>query len=149
MNQLIKKPVKRVIEVLLLIASVSLLSLLAEAKVYKWKADDGSWQYSDIPPVNIQQTETMKTQRYIKSDKSKSTRSTKESKKYDGIISVDAENAQVMQKNCENAKANLTTYSIGGRIRRANKQGEMIFLNEQEIAKAKAKAQKQVDQYCR
>lgn len=148
MNQLIKKPLKRVIEVLLLIASVSLLSLLAEAKVYKWKGEDGGWQYSDIPPVDVQKTETMKTRSYPKSVETKND-GAKAPKKESSLISVDAENAQVMQQNCENAKANLNIYAIGGRIRRSNKQGEMVYLDEQEIAKAKASAEKQVEQYCR
>ncbi len=148
MNQMIKKPLKRVIEVLLLIASVSLLSLLAEAEVYKWKGEDGSWQYSDIPPVDMRSTETMKTRSYAKPAKAEP-EAAKAPEKESPLISVDAENAQVMQQNCENARTNLNTYAIGGRIRRPNKQGEMVYLNEQEIAKAKAKAEKQVEQYCR
>lgn len=148
MNQLIKKPLKRILEAMLLIASVSLLTLLAEAKVYKWKAEDGSWQYSDLPPVNMENTETMKTQTYVKTEKPKpEPQKVKEEKS--PLISVDAENAQVMQQNCENARRNLNTYAIGGRIRRSNKFGEMVYLNEQEIAKAKASAQKQIEQYCR
>lgn len=145
-SRIMKKQLKRIAEIMVLILSVCLLSLFAEAKVYKWKDDNGLWQYSDIPPVDIQKTETMKTQKHTAAKvKVKEEVSPEQSP----VVAVDVENAKVMQKNCEGAKANLNTYAIGGRIRRANQQGEMVYLNEQEIEKAKRLAQKQVEQYCR
>ncbi len=146
MSRVVKKQLKRIAEIAVLILSVCLLSLFAEAKVYKWKDANGYWQYSDIPPIDVQKTETMKTQKY---DAAKAKVKEQVSPEPSPVVAVDVENAKVMQKNCEGAKANLNTYAIGGRIRRANKQGEMVYLNEQEIAKAKRLAQKQVEQYCR
>lgn len=138
---------KRLVKILLLMVSVVLFAQLAEAKVYKWKDSQGRWQYSDVPPLDSE-SETLKTQTFKKRAKPVVSKTKTSAKADNATLTVDAENAAVMQQNCDAAKANLVSYSVGGRVRRTNKYGEMVYLNEQEIAKATAKAQKQVEQYC-
>lgn len=138
------------IKVTFIFISFGLLTQLAEAKVYKWKDSNGQWQYSDIRPVNVE-TQTMRTQRHKKKVTAKKIEKENpiDGKSSNNQLMVDAENAAILKQNCNGAKANLIAYANGGRIRRANKNGEMTFLSDAEIATAKAKAQKQVAQYCR
>ena len=54
----------------------------------------------------------------------------------------------VKQANCKSAKSNLATYTTGGRISRTNEKGEREFMSDDDIGKAKADSQKDVEKYC-
>jgi hypothetical protein len=62
----------------------------------------------------------------------------------------DAKQAElkVKQENCKAAQANLKTFSDGGRLVRTNEKGEREYLGDADIQKAKAEAQKDVENYC-
>ena len=59
------------------------------------------------------------------------------------------EEAKVKAENCGRAKGSLAQYEAGGRITRYNAKGEREFLNDDEIAREKARAQDMVSQYCK
>jgi hypothetical protein len=60
-----------------------------------------------------------------------------------------AEEEKVNQQNCQAAKSRYQTYSQGGRILSVNEKGERVFLGDEELAANKAKAQAEVNQYCK
>ena len=51
-------------------------------------------------------------------------------------------------ENCKAAQANLLTYNQGGRIVKANEQGEREYLTDADIVKGRSEAQAAVDKYC-
>jgi len=55
---------------------------------------------------------------------------------------------KVKQENCIAAKKNLVIYTTGGRISRINDAGEREYLGDEDLARGKADAQKDVDAYC-
>lgn len=55
---------------------------------------------------------------------------------------------KVKQENCKASKSNLATYTNGGRISKTDENGNRQFLGDDDIAKAKADAQRDVEKYC-
>ena len=55
---------------------------------------------------------------------------------------------KLQQANCKTARINLATYTNGGRIIRTNEKGERSYLSDDDISRAKADAQKDVEKYC-
>jgi hypothetical protein len=51
-------------------------------------------------------------------------------------------------ENCRAAQSNYALYNNGGRIKQVNAKGEVVFLDNAEIAGAKANAQKDIDKFC-
>jgi hypothetical protein len=51
--------------------------------------------------------------------------------------------------NCRRARETVAQYDIGGRISRVNANGERYFMDENQIAQERAKAQQEVDQSCK
>jgi hypothetical protein len=62
----------------------------------------------------------------------------------------DAKQAELklQQANCKAAKINLATYTNGGRIVKTTEKGERNYLSDDDISRAKADAQKDVEKYC-
>ncbi len=129
--------------------SVIFLAHAAEAKIYKWKDDQGNWQYSDIQPHNIEEPKTLKTTstKQTKPIKDSANETLAEQVNTETLL-VEQENTALKQKNCQGAKSNLATYAIGGRIRRVDKKGQLSYLNEQQITAAKKQARAQIEKYC-
>lgn len=57
-------------------------------------------------------------------------------------------NQKIKDENCKGAKLNLDNFSIGGRMQKMGDDGERTYLSDAEINKGKAKAQKDVEEYC-
>jgi hypothetical protein len=144
----------RIITLFTLFISVSFLS---HAQVYKWKDAEGKWRYSDIKPMKVKDVTLLhakKAKNPKVSDEQKADEVSAEKNKevkaegQPQQLVVEKENLAIKKQNCAGAKSNLTVYSNGGRIRRANAKGEMVFLSDANIAKMKAKAQQDVNEYC-
>lgn len=58
------------------------------------------------------------------------------------------EEAKFKEDACKAARANLQAYNQGGRITRANEDGNREYLSDADIAKGKIEAQAEVDKYC-
>ena len=52
------------------------------------------------------------------------------------------------KRNCEMARSNYNTISVGGRITRVNAAGEREFLSDEEIKSETAKARQMMQQWC-
>jgi len=66
-------------------------------------------------------------------------------KKADEVKQVDL---KIKQENCKAAKSNLATFNNGGRIMITDEKGERQYLGDEEIAKGKADAQRDIEKYC-
>lgn len=57
--------------------------------------------------------------------------------------------AKIDAENCSAAKANYQTYLQGGRLYKINEKGERVFMGDEDLATGKAKAQADINQYCK
>ncbi len=57
--------------------------------------------------------------------------------------------AKIDAENCSAAKANYQTYLQGGRVYKINEKGERVFMGNEDLAAGKAKAQAEINQYCK
>jgi uncharacterized protein DUF4124 len=57
--------------------------------------------------------------------------------------------AKVDAENCRSAKANYQSYAQGGRIYKINEKGEREYMDDAGLAEGKAKAQAEIQQYCK
>ena len=141
---------------LVIIAVISVFfSISVNADVYKWKDEHGIWRYSDIRPMNVKEVVLLKSN-FPNKDKrtenkvSSSTKDTDLAKDtpQSQVLVTQNEDPAIKQSNCNAAKTQLATYRIGGRIKRMNDQGELVFLSDEEIAASTTKSQALVAQYC-
>jgi len=163
----------------LLLLSLVMLPLCANAEIYKWKDKDGVVRYSDVPPPSNIKNEPMLGKKIPKptgqaplapvegnatAELNKAKSAGKESapvSKEEAAVkrAKDAEaqkkageaklaEQKVRQENCKTARENLATYNNGGRIMTTDSKGERHYLGDDEIAKGKADAQRDVEQFC-
>jgi hypothetical protein len=137
----------------------SMLSMAAQAEIYKWKDANGVIRYSDIPPPANVQTESLKSGRtpapapVAKPAPSKAKApgdggETAATKPEDITPDKVKEAEDVLKKqNCQNAKTNLNVLNDGP-VYRMNEKGEREDLDQAAIAKEKEKAKKEVEKYC-
>ncbi len=62
---------------------------------------------------------------------------------------ADQKKKEAYAENCKTAKANYESFMQGGRMYKMNEQGEKVYLDEAGIADGKAKAQAEINQYCK
>ncbi len=146
--------------------TLALLPMSANAEIYKWKDADGVMRYSDIPPPSNVPHEALGSKKAVAPLPTPSTaeipaqKNSPASRESDAIKrQEDAEAAKnkeqakqaelkVKQQNCATAKANLQNYQQGGRIYKMNEKGEREYLDDAGIAKNLEQAQKDVNEYC-
>ncbi len=59
------------------------------------------------------------------------------------------EQAKLKEENCRRAREQSAQFDAGSRIARVNEKGERYFLDDDQIAQEKARAQSLVDQWCK
>jgi Domain of unknown function (DUF4124) len=57
--------------------------------------------------------------------------------------------AKIDAENCKGARANYQTYAQGGRIYKTNEKGEREYLGDAELESGKAKAQAEIQEFCK
>ena len=134
------------------------IGMTAQAeKVYKWQGDDGSWHYSEIPPVE-KEAETLK----IKVSKLTEQPSEEEPEPEDSGKTKPPEEQPLKQspevaaaererkaKNCEIAKKNLTSLTNRPRILYNDEEkGEERYLTSEEHDEWRQKSKDQVKEFC-
>lgn len=144
---------------LIVICLGSMLSMVAQAEIYKWKDANGVIRYSDIPPPANVQTESLKSGRspapapVVKpaATKAKSTGDGSEAAptKPEDVTPAKVKEAESILKkqNCENAKSNLNVLNDGA-VYKVNDKGERQDLDQAAVAKEKEIARKDVEKYC-
>lgn len=154
--------------------AIAAFALAASAQVYKWRDAAGNIQYGDHPPSGItservggrssapmqtQGTEgaspsgtaapaapAQKTTAQMVQDSRKREQEAEEKRKKEEAA---AQRAKAAEDNCRRARQNVATLDAGGRQARVDDKGERIFLDDAQIAKERAEAQRSVDEWCK
>jgi len=147
------------------------LALPATAQMYKWVDSDGKVKYSDKPPPSNVKTEKLRIPAQAPAapapakngagkDAAKSEpRTPAEREQAFRKRQQDATKEQEKQaqkdrdaadraENCTRAKSALASLELGGRQATVNEKGERVFLDDQQIEKAKAQARQDVAAAC-
>lgn len=150
-----------------LIGLVALLlgaSAIATAQTtYRWDDTDGQTHYSDTPPptgavnVKIIRNTTFDSEDSYDEDYEEPSYLEQEAEFQERQAKKAEEQAEAQEeqlaaaerkRNCDLARGNYNTVSVGGRITRVDENGERVFLNDEEIEKARVEARKSMDQWC-
>lgn len=139
---------------------------------YRWDDANGQTHYSDTPPpTGALNVKVMRNSGPASGDPYESDDSSEDSTPSGGESSYSEQEAKFQErqakraeeqaeaekeklaaaerkKNCDLARGNYNTVSIGGRITRIDENGERVFLSDDEIEKARVKARKSMDQWC-
>lgn len=154
--------------------AIAAFALAAPAQVYKWRDAAGNIQYGDHPPSGIdaervggrrgaavqsQSTEgagpsgaaapaapAQKTTAQMVQDSRKREQEAEAKRKKDEAA---AQKAKAAEDNCRRARQNVATLDAGGRQARVDDKGERIFLDDAQIAKERAEAQRSVSEWCK
>jgi len=137
---------------LIVLALALALSAPGFAQLYKYVDKDGKTVYTDTPPansetkqLNIQTGTTAVPKSAVERDKElQKSREDAAKKAADA-----AKAAEQKDLACESARRYLLQYTSGGRVQRIDDKGERVFMSDDEIDAARAKAQKQVDDACK
>ena len=139
------------------LCSGALLSMAAQAEIYKWKDANGVVRYSDIPPPANVQVESMQGKKKpaapqaaepaTEAAPSAETKanSLDEAKRKEKLKEAEA---LVKKENCEKAKSNLEALSQPGAYR-LNEKGERVEFDEAAIAKEKEIAKRDIERNCK
>ncbi|UCH48157.1 MAG: DUF4124 domain-containing protein [Betaproteobacteria bacterium] len=150
--------------VLLLAASATTMA----QTTYRWDDVDGQTHYSDTPPpagaTNVKVIKDRGFDSYDSYDfeegaPSASTPSyveqearfqERQAKKAEQQAEAEKERlaAAERKKNCDLARSNYNTVSVGGRITRINEAGEREYMSDEEIERATAEARRTMEQWC-
>ena len=144
---------------LVVICLGALLSMVAQAEIYKWKDANGVVRYSDIPPPANVQVESMQGKKKPAPGQQKpaepaeeaapaavsKTNGTDEAKRKEKLKEAET---LVKKENCDKAKSNLEALSQPGAYR-LNEKGERVEFDEAGIAKEKEIAKKDIERNCK
>lgn len=139
---------------------------MASAAIYKWKDKDGVTRYSDTPPQDAVPYESLGSRKpagatpaadaadaevkpaapaqpgKAEAKPQETPEQLKEKQR------VEEQNKKIRAQNCSTARANLQTYTQGGRISRMTEQGEREYLDDEALAKGAEQARKDIAEFC-
>jgi hypothetical protein len=151
---------------LLCLFALALVSGAAQAQVYKCVDANGKTVYSQSPCAKTSRSTTLernapapapakegagksilpKTTSEQEQDFRKRRRDQEESLKKDEEKLAEIKGRE---ENCRNARAQLITLGYGGRQMRIDDKGERYYLDDEQIAREKERAQSAVDTWCK
>src|SRR5450830_1554589 len=141
----------------------ALVTMNAQADIYKWKDTNGVVRYSDTPPNGNIPTESIKSRKIIAAEPTASTKDTLDSKeaaamkrqetadaekKSNDELKAKEEEKKIKKQNCLLAKDSLKNYQDGALVYKVKDNGEREYLDQAGMAKGKTEAEKNVKQYC-
>lgn len=132
------------------------------SQAYKWRDANGNVQYSDTPPPpNARDVQQLRkpaagpapgaaggAKSYTERDAEFRKRLV-EKQENEAKQSKAAEDEQVRQRNCEQARGQLAGIDSGQRMVRLNAAGERIALDDAERTAARADALKAIETWCK
>jgi type IV secretory pathway VirB10-like protein len=145
----------------LAIAAALAFAPLAGAQLYKYTDKDGKTVYTDQPPPTVQAKPIAAppppppapapakaatgNKSAVERDKEAEKGREQAQKKEDEA----AKKAQQAEQRCNQARTTLQQYSAGGRLMKYNEKGEREYMSDEEIAKGRVSAQREVDEACK
>ena len=166
------------LSLLLALLVLGTITSLSQAEVYKWKDKDGTVKYSDTPPPSNIKQEAINGKKKggvptgkeplaavdnadARPSKVKDSPDVPESpedvasKQRRDNADADKRNkeeklaeAKRKTENCSAAKANMQSYTQGGRVYKMNEKGEREYLDEKGFAEGRQKAQQEINENC-
>jgi hypothetical protein len=154
---------------ILAVAVVCAIVPWAHAQLYKWVDESGKVHYSDQPPPsNVKSTKTIerprapavtapsgdaaqdaaKTPNTIADQEMEFRKRRVQAAEADAKRQQEAHAAAEKQRNCQQAKARVTSLERGGRISKQRSDGEQYFLEDGDIARELVEARKIADSWC-
>ena len=142
----------------------ALVTMTAQADIYKWKDTNGVVRYSDTPPNGNIPTESIKSRKIIAAEPTASTKDTPDSKEAAAMkrqetaeaekksadeLKAKDEEKKNKKQNCLLAKDSLKNYQDGALVYKVNDKGEREYLDQSGMAKGMAEAEKNVKLYCK
>jgi FKBP-type peptidyl-prolyl cis-trans isomerase len=162
----------------LLLATLALTAVsgLSQAEIYKWKDKDGKVRYSDTPPPsNVKQEAIAGKKKSVAptgkaplapaaavptaatpknseppanpEDLAAEQRRNNAEVEKNNKLEKEAE-AKRKAENCSAAKANMETYTQGGRVYKMNEKGEREYLDDEDFKAGREKAQQEINENC-
>ena len=158
--------------------ALTAISGLSQAEIYKWKDKDGKVRYSDTPPPSNIKQEPITGKKKSVAPTGKEPLAPVESaviapaatpkdieppKNAEDVAAeqrrriADAEKNNKQEKeadvkrkaeNCSAAKANMETYTQGGRVYKMNEKGEREYMDESGFKAGREKAQQEINENC-
>jgi len=140
----------------IIIGSLCLLFLSpCYAEIYKWIDEKGQVNYSDQPgnaeaeQVTIRKNETT-TPRTIKKPDANSSNADNKNISEDPVKTEPAKiSTKERRRLCSQAKSDMAAITSRGRMREINKEGEYIYLSEQQRQQRLSAARKKQSEFCR
>jgi len=136
--------------------------------MYKWVDAQGRVHYSDQPPppdareahslkraggpASLEESEADEdddsaAKSYVEKEKEFQRRRAEKAEQETKAKEL-AKAEEERKRNCELARSNLQSASAGGRITRRNAQGELEYLDENDLDQARDRAQQAVNEWC-
>lgn len=149
---------------ILVFLSLLAAPLLAHAELYKWVDSNGKVQYSDQPPAGTNAktighgkgkaaeapaAQNKATPKSLADKELEFNKRRQEAKESAAKKEKEAAAAQEKQENCTRARAALTSLQEGGRVSSTNEKGERVILDDNARQRETARAQKDVDSWCK
>ena len=141
---------------MILAATAALALPAAQAQLYKYVDKNGKTVYSDQPPADVDSKQVRTpvsnvpapaksaVEQSRDSDKAKK-ESAEKQKKADQEAQRTAQN----ELRCTQLKGNYQIYVDGGRIQKTNEKGERDFMSDEEIAAARERTRREMDEACK
>ncbi len=136
----------------------AMIAATASADVYRSVDKDGRVTYSDQPspsgdakPLAVKPSggsSAAPVKSYVEQEKDFRKRQL-ESKEAGAKQAKADEEAKIRKDNCAAARSQLATMQAGGRVYTVNANGEREFLDEEGLRAGAARAQQEVDKWCK
>ena len=136
----------------------------ASAQQFRWVDKDGRVQYGDVPPPGVKATRlrppppgtapapsssAAKKDGKALSPEAEFRKRQQERDAEDKKSAQAAADADLKRQNCESAQGQLRSIQSGQRMSTTNSQGERVFLDDDQIAAERARAEQAVATNCR
>lgn len=148
-------------------AVLALSAGASSAEICRWKDANGRTQYSDIPPPGVKcegrisrPPSTPAASPAVGGDAAAGPKSYQEKEMEFRKRRLDQQEAQkkaqqekeqlaAKKATCESARNRVAGLQFGGRVAKYDSKGEIMFLDEADIARELAEAQRTAEQACR
>jgi len=139
---------------LIMLLAIASMQLAAADTHYRWQDGRGNPVYSDRPPPKGTEYEVISARsglkRVVSADEGAVPAEVvpRPGNEFDQVDEAQMGRSKKNPEFCQTARNNLATLNKPGRIRLRNDQGELRYLDEEQIAAERAKAEESIRQFC-
>lgn len=163
------------VHLLIVLLAFSVTPMHSFAEIYKWKDKNGNVRYTDTPPPSNIKQETIGGKKAVKPTGNEPTAPAapvvKDNLPTQTAPTQSAEDAAAEQRqrnaeaeknnkqeqaaeakrkaeNCTAARANMETYTQGGRVYKMDENGERVYMDENDFKVGREKAEQEIAENC-